>query len=181
MTDKTTSTTLCIGEWTYIFLNKPSTKFIDFIRFKDPSSPAKGVIGTLIKDATSPIPCNPGPLDALTIVTDDGSAKHIRLFYIGDDNSVKEIRLQNADAEATDPKTGWLIGGKGSSVPGLLFEKQLSIGSRTVDSSSFLSTTIRGSRPVVVFKSAGTEDFMNYAYFDTNDKWKLEKLDIPED
>jgi hypothetical protein len=33
----------------------------------------------------------------------------------------------------------------------------------------------------VVFKSAGTEDFMNYAYFDTNDKWKLEKLDIPED
>lgn len=180
---KTTSSTIVVGPWTYIFLNKPDTIFIEFIRFKDPKSAQSGKVGY----PTKSVYCASGPIDAITFGTDDGG-KHIRLYYIGkyddvgtkdkDSVYVREIKLENAQSDDTDPARDWQAtptDKKQSS--NLKFERDISKNARLADETSLLSATVSGGNPVVIFTAAG-EDFVNYAKYD-GDSWGTFRLTLP--
>jgi hypothetical protein len=175
MSRKTTSSTIPLGPWTYIFLNRPETKHIDYIRFKIPTQAETGIIG--VKGTA--VPSIEGPIDTTTF----GGQKHIRLFYISDDNIVSEAKLPDADRDDTDPKNAWIL--PADDVSDLKFEKDIQEGTRTVDENVFLSASINSEGyPVVTFKAkAGkkqpTQGFIQYCAWDGN-KWKTEKLDIPK-
>ena len=97
---KTTSDTIVVGDYTYIFLNRPDSDDLDWIRFKDPSNPAKGIIRGR--------PSVEGPIAAQLFA--DNS---IKLYYTAKAEEtegkacLKELRLLNADKDNTDITNGW--------------------------------------------------------------------------
>lgn len=182
---KTTSTTIIVGPWTYIFLNKPDTIFIEYIRFKDPKKPQSGKVGYPNKSVW----CTSGPLDALTFGVDGSDAKSVRLYYVGkydedtskdkDNIYVREINLENAHSDDTDPSRDWQAtptDKKQSSI--LKFERDISKNARLADETSLLSATVSGQNPVVIFKAAGEEDFISYNRYD-GDAWISARLKLP--
>jgi hypothetical protein len=177
MADKTTSSTSVVDNLTYIFLNKASTPFIDWIRFTNSSKVTTGLVwvGEQILEV------NPGPISSIVYGPLDSPEGSIRLYYVDKASIIREIRLENAHLEETDPRK-WTAGNpKGGSSE---FEGAFSKGERKVDTTSFLTATSTKNRdPVVVYKAA-EEDFFFYATRPTTDgttKWNKAKLDIPED
>jgi len=182
MSQKTTSSTLCVGDWTYIFLNKPETKFIDFIRFKIPTQPQTGLVGI----GGSPIVASPGPLASIVYGTENQPEKQIRLYYINESKVIKEIKLENAQDDTTDLVKGW-IATPAKGPTDLQFERAFPSGTRTVDASSFLSASSRvvsGTRvPVLSYKAATAADEAGYIAYTSysGQQWAFSKLEIPED
>ena len=169
MSKKTTSSTIPVGDWTYVFLNRPETSHIDYIRFKTPDKAETGIIGM---DGQA-IGSKEGPIDTLVF----GGGTNIRLFYIADDDTVSEAKLPNANLDDTDPKKAWATTGDD-----LTFESSISDATRTVDSTTFLAASVNGGKPVVVYKpkpSKKTPDFIQYCAW-TGSKWTTERLDFPK-
>jgi len=170
MSQKTTSSTAIVGDWTYILLNRPTTTWIDYIRFKQPSAPQQGKIGISSTLISSP----EGPIDTLVFKSTSGN-RELRLYYIGDKGGkkqVSEVKLDNAQADATDPKTQWT-----AQASDLKFEQQISGNTRLADETSFLAASIKADKPVVVWKAAG-ENFIQYANFDGT-SWNTVQLALP--
>jgi hypothetical protein len=171
MAPKTTSSTLVIGDYKYIFLNRPDTQHIDYIRFKTPDDNVQpGKIGTSDRQIFT----NEGPIDTLVFPN-----RSIRLYYIGitanNDNVVREIKLDNADSDDTDPKKAWTW--SDNSDKDLLFETKVPINNRLVDTSSFLAVTMRNGQPALSFK-ANNQDMIQYVYFNGT-KFQSTTLDLP--
>jgi len=169
MPPKTTSSTLVVGDYKYIFLNRPDTQHIDYIRFKSPDddSVQTGKVGT----SDRKIFTNEGPID--TLVYADGS---VRLYYIGinadNQNVVREVKLNNANSDQTDPQTAWTWTDKD-----LLFENKVLTNTRLVDTSSFLAVTSRNGQPALSYKT-NNQDKIQYVYFNGT-KFLNTTLDLP--
>jgi hypothetical protein len=167
MAQKTTSSSLAVGEYAYIFINRPDTQYIEFIRFKKPEQVQTGKIGR--KDAS--IFAKEGPVDCLSF-----SDKSIRVYYIGinaqGQNLVREVKLANADSDDTDPKTGWT-----EKADDLIFEDKVDMNTRLVDPTSFLAVNRKNGQPVVSYK-VNNANSIRYNYFDGK-KYQSTTLDLP--
>lgn len=171
MAPKTTSSTIVVGSYTYIFLNRPDTQHIDYIRFKSPDDDIQtGKIGA----SSRQIFINEGPINTLKFP--NGS---IRLYYIGitgnNDNVVREIKLDNADSDDTDPKSGWVW--SEVSDKDVLFENKVSINNRLVDTSSFLAVTMKNGQPALSYK-ANNQAIIQHAFYNGT-KFLTTTLDLP--
>jgi hypothetical protein len=172
MAPKTTSSTLVVGDYKYIFLNRPDTQHIDYIRFKSPDRDVQtGKIGT----SDGQITASEGPIDTLVY------GQSIRVYYIANtsngNNVVREIKLDKADSDDTDPTKAWT-----SSGGDLKFEAGVLANWRLVDASSFLAVTSRNAQPALIFKPHG-EDKIQYIYYDTDNnknKFIVTLLSLPE-
>lgn len=177
MADKTTSSTNVVDKLTYIFLNKASTPYIDWIRFSNSSNAKTGLIW--IGDDILKV--NPGPISSIVYGPLDSPEGSIRLYYVDNASVVREIRLENAHLEDTNARQWVASNPKGGSGE---FESAFSKSQRKVDTASFLTATSTKNRdPVVVYKAAD-EDYIYYTARTTVDgtsKWTSAKLDIPED
>lgn len=178
MSERTTSSTVFINGWTYIFLNRPNTNTIDFFKFRKAQEAAsgKGEVGT----AEGPLKARPGPISA--IVFNDGS---IRLYYTGpgkDDSStavIREVKLPGAGEVSTNAAKAWL---KPEQAPELKFEEDIAWDTRTVDATSFLSasTRIDAKEPqaavaCVTYRLA-SEKQPRYCYQSATDGWGAFRL-----
>jgi hypothetical protein len=169
MPPKTTSSTRVAGDYKYIFLNQPETQHIDYIRFKTSNRDVQtGKIGT----SEGQIFANEGPIDTLVY------GQSIRLYYIGNtlkgENVVREVKLDNADSDDTDPKKAWTW-----SDEDLKFENEVSINVRRVDTSSFLAVTSKNAQPALTFKP-NNEDRIQYIYYADNDQFIATLLTLPK-
>lgn len=171
---------MIVKNFTYVFLNKPDTTTLEWIRFTDPYSPKRG----LIKNVTAVH----GPIAALGF-TDNS----IRIYYTGlsDDvenfkgkRVVREIKLANAGEEATDPST-WIkpVTDQTAKKSELNFEANIIDGSRLLNDLSFLSASSRPGKdgilyPVITFRNAGA-NFYTYAWKDPEKSaWNTTQLQL---
>lgn len=171
---KTTSSTSIVGDYTYIFLNKPDTDDINWIRFTDPTKPTSGKI----KGHES----SEGPIASQ--VFQDNS---IRLYYSGisedfaPKSAIHEIRLPNAHKEGTDVTNDWVSNQSGDK--DIDFETKISEATRLVDGTSFLSCSTKkvdGTLyPVITYKTTGKKGFFQYAYKHTDGSWHAQQLQLP--
>ena len=167
MAQKTSSTTLFVNGWTYIFFNRPDTQNIEYLKFKKPKETERGLIGT----SNGPIIAKEGSIDAIT-TTGKGDQRSIVLYYIDATPLVREIKLPDAHLDKVDVKSGWITKG-----PGLTFENEVTAVSRTVDPTSFLCATVRDNRGVVCFSPAGSSGQVTYCHDEAvDDVWKTAML-----
>jgi hypothetical protein len=171
MAPKTTSSTLVVGDYKYIFLNRPDTQHIDFIRFKSPDGDVQtGKVGTSERQIFT----NEGPIDTLVFPN-----RSLRLYYIGitgnNDNVVREIKLDNADSDDTDPTKAWTW--SDTSDKDLIFETKVPRNTRLVDTSSFLAVTMRNGQPALSYKS-NNQDMIQYVYYNGT-KFLSTTLELP--
>ncbi|OAP55776.1 hypothetical protein AYL99_09928 [Fonsecaea erecta] len=176
-TKRTASTTAVVGEFTYVFLNRPNTDFIDWIRFKDPQNPVRGTIDNII--------AKHGPIASLVF-----SDNSIRLYYSGvseDENFkgkllVRELKFPAANA--TDTSNGWIKPATDASAKKseLNFEENVSEGTRLLNALSFLScstkNTPNGLIPVVTYRDISKD---HYIYAERNNKtnsWTASQLQL---
>jgi len=179
-TKRTASTTAVVGEFTYIFLNRPNTDFIDWIRFKDPQNPSRGSIKDIV--------AKHGPITSLVF-----SDNSIRLYYTGvleDEGNfkgqlvVRELKLPAANAGATDTSNGWIKPATGASAKKseLNFEENVGEGTRLLNAVSFLSCSTKqtpdGLIPVVTYRDSSKD---HYIYAERNNKtnaWSTSQLQL---
>ena len=180
---RTTSATVYIRGWTYIFLNVPGTDHIDWYRFTSARDVSNGKIANL-KSKT-------GPISAL--VFDDGS---IRLYFAGPvpDSArripglsnltvVREAKLCNAHLAETNPSTDWV-----ENVGEVDFEQEVYFGSRLLDETSFLSASFRVDEtpphwtlPTVTFKLLAEDDYFYYMRKRSDGSWESTRLKFPKE
>jgi len=173
---RTTSATVYVNPWTYIFLNQPDTNYIDWIRFQDPKKPTNGKIGGDRRQCR--------PISAYRF--DD---KSIRLFYTGKISehspfagftSIRELRLPAADQETTNP-SNWQ---NASQAPELTFEHEVVEQLRLSDKSSFLSLSLGNDGgmllPAVVWKTADSSESFEYGVRKKDGTWDLTKFKLPK-
>lgn len=170
MPPKTTSSTLVVGEYTYIFINRPDTQHIDYIRFKKAADAQTGKIGV----GSNPIIAAEGPIDSLTFPNNS-----IRVYYIEmikeNQHLVREIKLDNANDRKTDPQTQFTW--RTDKTKDLIFEEKVSLNIRLVDATSFLAVTMRNGQPAVTYK-VNNQDLLQYNYYDGK-MYQTTTLDIP--
>ncbi|KAK5948298.1 hypothetical protein OHC33_010732 [Knufia fluminis] len=94
---RTISDTVTVGKLTYIFVNQPETTYIEFYRFKEPESAIRGKVGINGK----PTEVHGGAI----AVTEYGGG--LRLYYLVDGIRVRELCLDHAAMEETDPAKAW--------------------------------------------------------------------------
>ncbi|ERF72744.1 hypothetical protein EPUS_04797 [Endocarpon pusillum Z07020] len=176
-TKRTTSSSVFVNGWTYIFLNRPDTDYIDFFKFKRPADAknSRGECGA--KDGR--LEARPGPLSALVF-----SDNSIRLYYTGPgkaggDPVLREAKLANAGSDNADPSKDWLKPGPANKE--LAFESDIGWKTRTIDALSFVSASTRidedqNNKAVasVTYKAAG-DDYFQYTYQSKNG-WASLKL-----
>jgi hypothetical protein len=161
MSQKTSSSTIIVGAWTFIFFNRPANNDIEYVKFKSPTKAQKGRIGT----SGGPIVANEGAI-ATILVTGSTEARDILLYYISPDLVIKEIKLRDAHLEDVNINSGWIEQG-----PDLTFEKGVDGAVRSVDASSFVSVSTRNNYPVVSFAPKGQTDTVRYCWYTDDDGW----------
>jgi hypothetical protein len=170
---KTTSAIVNAGRFAYVFVNRPNTKSIDVVRFVPNDPTASPVQGKISANQTEII-AKEGPFAAIPY-SSGTPATHIALYFFNAKGGISEAKLDNADSQDTNPKTGWRSKDKD-----ITFERQVPAAGR-VDGNSFLAGSARNDRPSVVFTVAGNADDVNIAYYDDKGFWQSSVLPVPED
>jgi hypothetical protein len=186
--DRAASCTIDIASFVYVFINRPDTDFIDFVRFneKDPTNSSKtksGRVGT----TSGKVTVGQGAIACVKLPSPDATDKvstDIRLYYLSS-NRIVEARLPNALSSDTDPASAWIaspVKGEGDKFS-IVGKHGLDANTRLVDATSYLSAgrTKNGEFPYVIFQVKGEVDYVRYAYALKKDSgdvgWKADKLE----
>lgn len=161
-TGKTTSSTVVVKDWSWIFFNRPDNNDIEYIRFKTPRDATRGKIGS----SNGSICANTGAIAAIADTGSTTDAIDIRLYYISPGAVIKETKLPDAHLDGVNPDSGWIEQGSD-----LTFEKDVPGKVRCVDTNTFLSASISNDRPLVTFADQGEGDAVVYCCYTEQGFW----------
>jgi hypothetical protein len=177
MTQRAASCTVDVDCYVYTFINRPTTKFIDFVRFFDqdpqttgPNKAVSGKVGIKVKGEAVPILAQSGPLSCTKFVTENKTkgtkSTDIRLYYV-DNNEIREAKFVDVKPDS-DLNSGWV------NPPDEQPDDKLSVvwvPNRAIDQTSYLTSgrTVPSKgksdppAPYVIFQDAGKPEVIKYA------------------
>ena len=153
------------GNCVFIFVNRPNTKWIDYIRVdeKDPRNPDKAQTGK-IGTKGLPIEAFSGPMSCVALKTPGAQppSTEIRLYFVQGNQLTEAVHA--CAGPKSDLKGGWTIPDK-TTTDTLSITKSLSINSKAIDQSSYMSCgkTLPDHLPYVIWQSSGQVASTQYA------------------
>lgn len=160
---QTTSDTVTVGSWTYIFINEVSTTYIEFYRFKDnPSNVQKGKVG---KSGQA------GNVEVVQVAAGALAATQfsegLRLYYIVNGDRVHELCLDNAGDDNADLTKAWYDGN---------YNTKMSQQNAT-NNVTFLSAGQYRGRPMALYEAPKDKNTIFIAFQDEQLNWSSSQVD----
>lgn len=190
MTQRAASCTIDVyhpdGNCVFIFINRPSTDYIDYIRFDaaNPTNKDKAQAGR-IGSKDGQIKATSGPLCCVAMPLQPGQANttsDIRLYFVAN-GTLSEARCPAAGPKS-DMKNGWVLLTPGTDDTASIMNEATGVShnSRAVDQTSYMSSgKLGGQHPYVIWQSMGQPNSTEYAW-STKDgnqmSWTLKTLPV---
>jgi len=190
MTQRAASCTVDVahpeGNKILIFINRPDTNWIDYIRFdeRDPTNEETietGKVGT----SKGPIPVLSGPMSCVAMKcqpAQNKSTTDIRLYFVMDNKVTEAVFAGVGPKSKLD--SGWLLPDEKTTDP-LSIMKGVSRNSRAIDQSSYMSSGIvktpGGHFPYIIWQASGQATSTQYACATKDNdrvKWSLNNVSI---
>jgi len=169
MSQRTTQSSVVIGDYTYIFRNRKDTDYIEYVRWK---SLAQKVENGKIGDSKGYLRVGSGPIAVL--VVGNAAQPQFRLYWLDSGNVIHEEVLKNAIP--SDPKeleTLWYEGDLSSG------DSQMDTEARTTTASSDLTAGIIDNHNAIFFESSGHDNKIAYIKMDQTGTYSKSAITPP--
>lgn len=173
------------GNQIFIFVNRPNTDWIDYIRLdaKDPLDQQKAQAGKIGTKLTGIIKASSGPLSCIAMPCQPGPAStmfDIRLYFVANSTLV-EAKLVSAGPRS-DMSTGWVLTDNTRSADNSLNIMNLNNNNRAIDQSSYMSSgKTREGQPYAIWQALGQPSSTDFACFTKEGRWTLNTLPVTLD